>query len=211
MSIKPKKSTNIVGPIKLPVLLNNRRMAEFLLYYFSLYQGGYYALVKGEINGSEYPLVRIHSACNIAHIFSSQRCDCKPQLDLAIRKIHEEGKGVLIYVLPHEGRGVGSLDHMRVYQKQDEGLDTVDSYLALGLPVDRRNYEEIKIILDFFDLKNIRLLTNNPKKVEAMTVLGYDIKRVPLIAKLTSYNQSQIRVKIEKLGHIIPIFGDSDE
>jgi 3,4-dihydroxy 2-butanone 4-phosphate synthase/GTP cyclohydrolase II len=123
----------IAGPIELPALLPGEIIANFRLYFFMLPEGTYYVLEKGDVRGAKWPLVRIQSTCNIAHIFNSQRCDCEPQLELAMELLHNEGKGILIYVVHHEGRGVGPFDHVRVYQKQDEGFDTVDSYLEPGL------------------------------------------------------------------------------
>ena len=202
-----QNSISLAGPIKLPVFLKNR-IAHFKLYFFRLPKGDCYALEKGAVAGTEYPLVRIHSACNIAHIFHSERCDCQRQLELAMEKIESAGCGLLIYALNHEGRGVGAFDHIRVYQKQDEGFDTVDSYLELGLPVDARDYSEIKHIFAWFNLKKIRLLTNNPKKVEAAESIGCEVVREPLIAKLHRHNQSQIKTKVEKLGHLIPFSHD---
>lgn len=202
--MKMTEKMKIAGPIKLPALLENGEMGDFRLYLFSMRGGLYYVLEKGDARGKEWPLLRVHSACNIAHIFHSQRCDCYPQLRLAMSRMEEEGCGLLIYVLNHEGRAVGAFDHMRVYQKQDEGFDTVDSFIELGLPVDKRKYNAIKPILDWFNIRSVRLLTNNPKKIEAMERLGFEVKREPLIAKLSKYNQSQISVKVKKLGHLIP-------
>lgn len=199
----------IAGPMRLPALLKNK-IADFRLYFFQSLAGGYYALEKGEVQGADSPLVRVHSACNIAHIFHSQRCDCQAQLDLSMELMHREGTGLLIYLLHHEGRAVGPFDHIRVYQKQDEGLDTVDSYVALGLPIDKRNYDEVKIILDWFKVRKLRLLTNNPAKVDALTSLGFEVKREPLIARLSPHNQSQIKAKVEKLGHLIPYRGEAN-
>jgi GTP cyclohydrolase II len=194
------------GPIKLPVLLVDREtIANFKLYYFELpHSGGYYVLEKGEVKATEWPLVRIHSACNIAHIFNSQRCDCQAQLELAMQLMHHARRGLLIYIVNHEGRGVGPFNHIRVYQKQDEGFDTVDSYIELGLSIDQRGYDDVKQILDWFEIKRVRLLTNNPKKIESLARMGFEVQREPLIAKLHKYNQSQIKAKIKKLGHLIP-------
>lgn len=194
----------IAGPIQLPVLLADGHTAHFVLYLFRMPKSDYYVLEKGVAKGKSNILLRVHSACNIAHIFHSQRCDCQAQLELAMEEIDRTGCGLLIYAMAHEGRAVGAFDHVRVYQKQDEGYDTVDSYISLDLPVDGRDYSEVGDILQWFELENVRLLTNNPRKIEALEAMGFTVERVPLIVKLDPYNQSQIMVKIRKLGHLIP-------
>jgi GTP cyclohydrolase II len=195
----------IVGPIKLPVLICKRLISNFRLYLFRFSNGDYYVLEKGNVKKREWPLVRIQSACFLAHIFNSLRCDCKAQFDMAMSLIHEEGKGLLIYAFAQEGRGVGPFDHVRVYQKQDEGFDMVDSYIELGLPIDPRDYTEIGDILEWFMIKKLKLLTNNPSKIESLERMQFEVKRVPLIPKLNKYYKSQIEVKIKKLGHLIPL------
>lgn len=200
------KKMQIAGPMKLPVLLSKKGISHFKLYLFRFQKNDYYVVEKGNVTGVAWVLVRLHSACNIAHIFHSERCDCQAQLELAMRKIDRARKGLIIYIINHEGRGVGSFDHIRVYQEQDKGLDTVDSYLALHLPVDQRDYSGVKPILTWFNLKKIRLLTNNPKKMESLKKLRFKVQRMPLIPKLTKFNQSQIKTKVEKLGHLIRFF-----
>ncbi|MFA5995026.1 MAG: GTP cyclohydrolase II [Patescibacteria group bacterium] len=197
------KKINMIGPVRLPALIK-KQIAHFKLYLFRLPKGDYYVLEKGQITGKAWPLARIHSACNTAQLFHSQRCDCHAQLEMAMQKIQRARQGLIIYVVNHEGRGVGAFNHLRVYQKQDEGLDTIASYLALGLPVDARDYSEIKDIFKWFKLSKIRLLTNNPKKIAAVENMRIKIKREPLITKLHKYNKSQIEFRIKKLGHLIP-------
>lgn len=201
---RPAQKIKIVGPIQLPALIGKQAVAHFKLYLLRLRQGDYYVLEKGNVKGATWPLVRIHSACNTAQIFHSQRCDCHAQLEMAMQMIHRARQGLIVYAVNHEGRGVGPLNHIRVYQKQDEGFDTIDSYLELGLPVDARDYSEIEDILQWFKLKKIRLLTNNPKKISALEKMNIQIKREPLITKLHQYNKSQIEFRIKKLGHLIP-------
>lgn len=192
----------IAGPIKMPSKVG-KQIAHFKLYLFRLQKGDYYALEKGHVNGSNWPLVRIHSACNTAQLFHSQRCDCHAQLEMAMQIIQRAHQGLIIYIVNHEGRGVGPFDHIRVYQKQDEGYDTIDSYVTLGLPVDARDYSEIEDILEWFKLKKIRLLTNNPKKISALRKMNIELRREPLITKLHKYNKSQIEFRIKKLGHLM--------
>lgn len=194
---------NIAGPIRLPILLNNV-IREFQLTFFQLKKGGYYVVDKGTIEEIEWLPVRVHSACNLAHIFHSERCDCQKQLELALQRIQEVEKGIVIYALQHEGRAVGPFDHVRVYQQQDKGFDTVDAYTTLGLPIDSRDYSEVIEILKFYRLKKITLLTNNPSKMKALET-DFEIRREPLLASLHKFNESQLKAKVEKLGHFIPL------
>lgn len=193
----------IVGPIKMPALLDDQKVVQFKLYLFRQGKNDYYVLTKGKIKNASWPFVRLHSACNIAQIFHSQRCDCHAQLVLAMQRINQAKKGLVIYIVSHEGRGVGPFNHLRVYQKQDEGYDTLSSYQTLHLPVDSRDYSEIKKIFQWFKIKKIKLLTNNPKKINAVKKMGIEFKREPLIAKLHRYNKSQIEFRMKKLGHLM--------
>lgn len=191
-----------VGPMRLPSLLMNGEVVNFNFYtYWFPKDGYYYVIEKGEIKKSKSPLVRIHSACSFAHIFNSQRCDCEAQLEEAMLKIAQSNAGLIIYAWPHEGRQVGMWNHTKVYMKQDKGEDTVSSYEILGLPVDARNYKNCIEILKDYGIKRIRLLTNNPRKIKPLETAGLKVIRVPLTARLTKYNESQIKTKIEKLGH----------
>lgn len=199
----PAQKIKIAGPIKMPTRLGKQSIAHFKLYLFRLQKSDYYVLEKGHVKGSIWPLLRIHSACNTAQIFHSLRCDCHAQLEMARQVIQRAHQGLIIYVVNHEGRGVGPFNHIRVYQKQDEGYDTIDSYLTLGLPVDSRDYSEIEGIFRWFKLKKIRLLTNNPRKISALEKMNIEIQREPLITKLHKYNKSQIEFRIKKLGHLM--------
>jgi len=188
--------------MRLPALLSDGRVVDFKLFTYEFTQHAiYYVIEKGDVKNVPSPLVRIHSACSFAHVLNSQRCDDKAQLDEAMLKIAESEAGLIIYAWPHEGRGVGMWDHTRVYVKQDEGEDTVSAYEALGLPIDSRDYGDCINILKDFGLKKIQLMTNNPAKVEDVKQAGIEVVRIPLIARLDKYNESQIKVKIEKLGH----------
>ncbi|MDO8538749.1 MAG: GTP cyclohydrolase II, partial [archaeon] len=160
----------------------------------------FYVLVK-DFSIKNNILVRVHSACSFAHVFHSQRCDCQEQLDKSIELIAKEG-GIIIYVWGHEGRGVGFENHFKAYMKQDEGFDTVDSYIELGLPVDNRDYSYCAEILKDFNATNIKLLTNNLQKVKGLEQEGIKVERVPLNVKLSKFNESQLKVKKEKLGHL---------
>jgi GTP cyclohydrolase II len=190
-----------IGPFRLPSKLPSGSVENFDLYYYTYKGDPYYVLIKGERDKKQAPLVRIHSACSFGNVFHSQRCDCGEQFDTALEYIAKEG-GILIYAWNHEGRSVGFENHVRVYMKQDEGFDTYDSYLKLGLPVDQRDYSGCVKILENLGVTTVRLLTNNPRKLDGLTKCGLTVERVPLTVKLNHFNESQLTIKKEKLGHL---------
>lgn len=195
-----------LGPFRLPAMLSNGKVEDFDIFFYRFNGDPFYVLVKGNVQGKKKVLVRIHSACSFAHVFHSQRCDCREQLDKAMRLIAKED-GILIYIWGHEGRAVGFEDHFRAYMKQDEGFDTVDSYIELGLPVDKRDYSFCAEILKDFKIDSVRLFTNNPKKIKGLASQGIEVERLPLTVKLSKFNESQLRVKKEKLGHLYELPG----
>lgn len=149
------------------------------------------------------PLVRVHSECLTGDAFGSLRCDCGPQLDQAIERIVNEG-GAVVYLRGHEGRGIGLLSKIQAYALQDQGRDTVDANTDLGLPVDRREYGAAAAILDDLGLTNIRLLTNNPAKVEGMRASGIEVtERVPHHVGATPENAFYRRTKANRMGHLL--------
>ena len=153
--------------------------------------------------GASAPLVRIHSQCLTGDVFHSLRCDCRAQLELALRTIAEEGRGLVIYE-HQEGRGIGLMNKLRAYELQDEGADTVEANERLGFESDLRNYELPGEILRFFGLKSIRLLSNNPEKVAAMEAAGVRVEeRVPCIVPAMDSTVSYLRTKKEKMGHLL--------
>lgn len=159
------------------------------------------ALVKGTWNPGEPVLVRIHSECMTGDLFTSKRCDCGPQLHASLSQIQENGSGVLIY-LRQEGRGIGLLNKMRAYQLQDQGFDTVEANLRLGFPDDRRDYRSAVNILRDLDIKKIRLITNNPRKISGLQQHGIEVvERVPIELQPVTENQYYLATKKEKLGH----------
>jgi 3,4-dihydroxy 2-butanone 4-phosphate synthase/GTP cyclohydrolase II len=161
------------------------------------------ALVKGDVAGKEDVLVRVHSECLTGDVFHSLRCDCGEQLEHALAMIENEGQGVLLY-LSQEGRGIGLLNKLRAYKLQEEGLDTVEANLRLGLPADLRDYGIGAQILRDLGLTTIRILTNNPKKIVGLSGYGLAVAdQVPIQAVPNPHNEGYLRAKKDKLGHIL--------
>ncbi len=164
------------------------------------------ALIKGEIDPNKPTLVRVHSACQTGDIFGSMRCDCGEQLNAAMKQIAAEG-GVLLY-MPQEGRGIGLANKIKAYTLQDEGLDTVEANHKLGFHADHRDYGVGSQILRYLGIKQMRLLTNNPRKIYGLDGYGLEIaERVPLHFEANENNVRYLQTKKEKLGHM---FGDDD-
>jgi 3,4-dihydroxy 2-butanone 4-phosphate synthase/GTP cyclohydrolase II len=162
------------------------------------------ALIHGNVWEGGPVLVRVHSECLTGDVFGSLRCDCGEQLDLALRKIVEEGRGVVVYLRGHEGRGIGLLQKLHAYQLQDGGFDTVEANLHLGEPVDRRDYGVGMQILSDLDIREMRLLTNNPAKRAGLEGYGLSIvERVPLETSPRLENISYLATKRDKLGHML--------
>ncbi len=161
------------------------------------------AIVYGDLSTKESPLVRLHSSCFTGDLVASLRCDCGDQLHMALKKIEEEGVGVLVY-LPQEGRGIGLVEKIKAYALQDKGLDTCDANLALGHPVDLRDYGVGIQILKDLGLHKIRLMTNNSKKVDAFIYSGFDLtvtEQVPIHAPVNEYNRFYLETKRDRMGH----------
>ncbi|MCU1376155.1 MAG: cyclohydrolase II/3,4-dihydroxy-2-butanone 4-phosphate synthase, partial [Actinomycetia bacterium] len=162
------------------------------------------AFVRGEVAGKDNVLVRVHSECLTGDVFGSLRCDCGVQLDSAMQKVSEEGKGVVVYLRGHEGRGIGIAHKLRAYELQDQGRDTVDANLDLGLPVDSREYGIGAQILVDLGITTMRLLTNNPSKRGGLEGFGLEITgRVPLESAPNPENISYLRTKRERMGHLL--------
>jgi 3,4-dihydroxy 2-butanone 4-phosphate synthase/GTP cyclohydrolase II len=162
------------------------------------------ALVRGELAGDAAPLVRIHSECLTGEVFGSLRCDCREQLENALRRIAEEGRGVLVYLRGHEGRGIGLVNKLRAYALQDLGRDTVCANSDLGLPVDARDYGIAVEILRDLGVCRVRLMTNNPDKIHALEAAGVVVaERVPATSTPTPDNATYLLTKESKLGHLL--------
>jgi GTP cyclohydrolase II len=160
-------------------------------------------LKMGDFTDDAPPLVRIHSQCLTGDVFHSLRCDCRAQLEIALASIAEAGGGLLIYEL-QEGRGIGLLNKLRAYELQDQGADTIEANQQLGFDSDLRNYELPGAILQFFGLKAVRLMSNNPEKVEAVERAGVQVvERVPCLADVLDTRLAYLRTKREKMGHLL--------
>lgn len=161
------------------------------------------ALVKGKIDPARPVMVRVHSECMTGDVFHSHRCDCGPQLEAALRQINEEGSGVLLY-LRQEGRGIGLINKLKAYQLQEQGLDTVDANIKLGFAPDLRDYGIGAQILKDLGVREMRLLTNNPRKIKGLEGYGMKIaERVPLQMQLNRDNSRYLHTKHDKLGHLL--------
>ncbi len=161
------------------------------------------AMVKGDVAGKEDVLVRVHSECLTGDVFHSLRCDCGEQLESALATIEREGEGVLLY-LAQEGRGIGLLNKLRAYKLQEDGLDTVDANLKLGLPADLRDYGIGAQILVDLGLTSIRILTNNPKKIIGMEGYGLSVAdQIPIQSVPNPHNEAYLKAKRERLGHTL--------
>jgi len=161
------------------------------------------AMALGDLSSDEPVLARIHSECLTGDVMFSQRCDCGAQLESALQRIAEEGRGILLY-LRQEGRGIGLVNKIRAYRLQESGLDTVEANLQLGFHADARNYELCCPMLAQFDIKAVRLMTNNPRKIDALTRLGIEVaERVPLLVNRNAFNNGYLNTKQAKLGHMM--------
>lgn len=177
---------------------------EFTMTVFnnSLDQGEHFALIKKPLFANQVPLVRVHSECLTGDVLGSAKCDCGQQLDASLAAISREG-GVLVY-LRQEGRGIGLANKLKAYALQEEGLDTVEANLRLGLPVDKRDYAVAYQILKYLGIDSLRLLTNNPAKVQGLTQYGLRVtERVPLLVAANKDNQHYLQTKKAKLGHLL--------
>jgi GTP cyclohydrolase II len=179
---------------------------EFNLRAFELASGEVYlALVRGDIGDGRSVLTRLHSECLTGDALGSLRCDCGPQLQEAAREIAAEGRGVLVYATDQEGRGIGLVNKLRAYMLQEDGADTIDANCRLGFPPDARTYDAASRCLVLLGVRSVRLLTNNPSKVEALSRAGIDVERtVPLQTSPHVRNIEYLHAKEARLGHVAP-------
>ncbi|OIK00570.1 bifunctional 3,4-dihydroxy-2-butanone-4-phosphate synthase/GTP cyclohydrolase II [Streptomyces colonosanans] len=163
------------------------------------------ALVHGEIGDGEDVLVRVHSECLTGDVFHSLRCDCGPQLENSLKRIQAEGRGVVVYLRGHEGRGIGLLSKLRAYELQERGHDTLDANLELGLPADARDYAAGARILQDLGVRGVRLMTNNPDKTDALLRHGLKVTgREPTPVQAGEHNFRYLRTKRDRMGHDLP-------
>ncbi|HEV3353994.1 MAG TPA: bifunctional 3,4-dihydroxy-2-butanone-4-phosphate synthase/GTP cyclohydrolase II [Acidimicrobiales bacterium] len=196
-----EKLVKRVGEARIPTA-----WGDFTCYaYESLLDGEtHLALVKGAVQGEDNVLVRVHSECLTGDVFGSLRCDCGPQLEAALRQVDAAGLGVVVYLRGHEGRGIGIGHKLRAYSLQEQGLDTLDANLELGLPVDSREYGIGAQILVDLGITTMRLLTNNPAKYGGLEGFGLEIvERVPLQSVPNPENIAYLRTKKTRMGHLL--------
>jgi 3,4-dihydroxy 2-butanone 4-phosphate synthase/GTP cyclohydrolase II len=199
--LKTERLVHRVAEAELPTEFGEFRVVA---YANDVDQREHVALVKGDISGKGDVLVRMHSECLTGDVFHSQRCDCGQQLRASLRHIEQEGQGVLVY-MKQEGRGIGLMNKIRAYQLQEQGMDTVEANEMLGFPADLRDYGiGVQVLLDL-GIKSMRLMTNNPKKIIGLQGYGLSVtEQVPITVKPNRHNEDYLRVKREKLGHMIP-------
>ncbi len=184
--------------IKLPTL-----SGEFDMRAFECASGHVYlAMIKGVLGDGHSVLTRVHSECLTGDALGSLRCDCGSQLDLGLRALAAEGRGVLVYATGHEGRGIGLIDKLRAYMEQDHGADTVDANLRLGLPADSRRYDDAAAVLQAVGVRSVRLATNNPGKADGLRAAGLIVEQVIPVPTIPSLrNQRYLRTKQDRMGH----------
>ena len=193
------KALKFVASCRLPT-----EWGEFTMHGFEE-EGGqeHVALTMGDVSDGLPVLSRIHSECLTGDALFSVKCDCGPQLQAAMQAVQKEGRGVIVY-LRQEGRGIGLINKIRAYRLQDQGLDTVEANVALGLPVDARDFTLAKQIYDYLNICEVRLLTNNPEKIQTLKDSGINVvERIALHVGENVENERYLHTKADKLGHLI--------
>jgi len=162
------------------------------------------AIQHGRLRNGTAPIVRIHSQCLTGDVFTSERCDCRAQLELSLRKIAKAPSGVLLY-LPQEGRGIGLINKLKAYELQDDGLDTVEANRKLGFAADSRDYDFAAEALKALGVRKVRLLSNNPDKIEQLERAGIRVvERIPCRPRTNHHSRAYLRTKQHKMGHLLP-------
>lgn len=162
------------------------------------------AIQHGRLTNGRAPIVRIHSQCLTGDVFMSERCDCRAQLELSLRKIAKAASGIVLY-LPQEGRGIGLINKVKAYQLQDEGLDTVEANRKLGFAADSRDYHFAAEALKALGVRSVRLLSNNPDKIEQLERAGIRVvERIPCRPRTNHHSRAYLRTKQDKMGHLLP-------
>jgi len=223
------KAIYLVGPIQLPVNLNGETVifqwycwllcnevtidANRIIQKLSstnlaeMQQSS--VLVFGDFENADEALIRMHSICHTGDIFGSKRCDCGYQLKQSMRIIVDHGAGALFYLANHEGRGIGLFSKAMAYILQENGLDTVEANIQLGFQDDTRNYEDAIRVLKTLRTKPVSLITNNPKKIEALKNSGMNVSdRMPIWGDISEYNQNYLKTKVERAGHLVEMAQD---
>jgi len=181
------------------------RFGDFEIYGFASEPDGEeaVAIVKGDPGGKCIPLVRIHSQCLTGDVLHSLRCDCGDQLEEALSRIELSGCGLLIYQM-QEGRGIGLINKLCAYELQDRGVDTVEANVRLGFEADQRSYEFCARILKYFEISQVRLMSNNPDKIRGLEDEGIEVvERIPLVIEPSEISEGYLKTKKEKMGHLL--------
>ena len=195
-----KKTISFVETSELPTEIANFKVHAFTEEHN---KKDHLVISYGDTSASKPILARIHSQCITGESFFSMRCDCRFQLTESLQKITDNGSGVVFY-LQQEGRGIGLSNKIRAYKLQDEGMDTVEANHQLGFHEDERNYEIIASMADHLSIKSIDLMTNNPKKIDALEKMGLKVnKRIPILSESNKYNKKYLKTKAKKLGHLL--------
>ena len=200
-----KRTNQANGPLLVAQANLPTRYGRFTIYGFQGRgpQDEAVALVRGKLNGHVAPLVRVHSQCLTGDVLTSQRCDCRAQLELSMKKIGQSPSGILLY-LPQEGRGIGLMNKLRAYELQDGGMDTVEANESLGFAADAREYDFPAKILKKLGATRIRLLSNNPDKIRQLESAGIKVvARVPCQPRLSKISRAYLQTKKRKMGHLL--------
>ena len=171
-------------------------------FWIIAFPGDHVALIKGKVRGGKGVLVRIHSECLTGDVFGSLKCDCRKQLEEALQHIAEKKCGILLY-LRQEGRGIGLFNKIRAYHLQEKGFDTVEANKLLGFDGDARDYKIAVRMLKSLGVSSIKLMTNNPEKIDSLKKNGISVERVPLLTKPNNHNKEYLDTKKRKLGHVL--------